>query len=211
MENVIINSNRAGFWIRLAALWIDAFIIYSITHILVFCGALIPMYISFWQAVLALSIIYFVILHGWRAQTVGKMICGLRLMTKGKTHAVGYLRSFLREVIGKLTIGIVVPITAGRIFFPDVKWPIALDCLAVFLVLFVLLIHYLITKRAWYDVIARTAVLRESQYQANRARAAFSIALAVSVVFIGIKVGRYASTGNISTIDFVPPPQCQNY
>ena len=200
-----VKESIAGFWIRLAALWIDVFILYSVTHILVFCGSLIPMYIPFGQAVLTLSILYFVFLHGWQGQTIGKTICSLRLTVKGNARAVGYLRSLLREVIGKLTIGVVVPIAAGRILFPDFKFPFVLDFVAVILVLFVLLILYLITKRAWYDVIVRTAVLRDGNYQASRARAALYITLAVSVVFIGIKTGRYASTGNISSIDFAPP------
>jgi len=195
----------AGFWIRLAALWIDVFLIYSVSHILVFCGSLIPMYIPFGPAVLMLSIIYFVILHGWRAQTIGKMICGLRLAAKDRIHSAGNFRILLREVIGKLAIGVAVPIAAGRILFPEFKIPLLLDCLAVILVLLALLLLYLITKQAWYDVLARTAVLRDSHYQMRRVRAVFNIVLAVSVVFIGIKAGRYATAGSISTLDFVPP------
>ncbi|MFC1537366.1 RDD family protein [Gemmatimonadota bacterium] len=199
------NNSVAGFWIRLAALWIDVFIIYSVSHILVFCASLIPIYIPFGRAVLVLSILYFVSLQGWQGQTIGKMICGLRITARDKVRSAGYFRILLREVIGKLAIGVVVPIAAGRILFPDFKIPFILDYVAVILVLFAFLVLYLITKRAWYDVIARTSVLSDGHYQMERVRAALNIALAVSVVFIGIKVGRYATTGSISTLDFAPP------
>jgi uncharacterized RDD family membrane protein YckC len=204
-KNAVALMENAGFWVRLTAMWIDVFIIYCFTHIIMFCGSLVPVYIPFWHAALALSIIYFVFLPGWQGQTIGKMICGLRLMTKDKTRSAGFFRIFLREIIGKLIIGVAVPIAIGRILFPNFFFSFLVDCIAVILFLLALLIHYLITKRAWYDIIARTVVLRESHYQKDRARAAFYIALAVSVVFIGIKAGRYASAGRISTIDFIPP------
>ena len=134
MEETRKNMDKAGFWIRFAAMWIDVIILYAGLSGIEATLNQLNIYVPFEIAFLVCSLLYFVIFTGWKAQTPGKMICGLTVVSRAGQRLRTF-RVLVRETIGKLVSWI--PIMLG--FF----W-----------------IGFSRSKRGWHDYIAGTRVMR---------------------------------------------------
>jgi len=160
VENVVIDTRKAGFWVRLAALLVDLLVIWLalkfVIAVFIHAGVYIPFELTF-----ALSfLVYSALLIGWRAATVGKTLCGLTVQSSKGAHA-GYLRAFLRETVCKFIS-------------------------AVFLFLGFFWTGFSRKKRAWHDYIADTIVIQNPQLR-KRTPIALLAVFVVVVFFIGRK------------------------
>jgi len=131
-----LNKKNAGFWIRFAAIVIDAFIIYiAVTVITVFLRQF-KVYPQFMLSAIIFASFYSIILIGWKGQTIGKVLFGLTVRSV-KDKPIGYFRSFLREVAGKIVSGI--------FFLLGFFWT-----------------AFSRTKQSWHDHIAQTKVVQDT-------------------------------------------------
>ena len=141
-----------GFWQRTLAFLIDKFILFLISMILIFTGALLlglgfpfslfmdvsttatgTFFISYYGTSILLNMVYFTYFHGTIGQTPGKMLLGLKVIQKtGEPMTLGI--AFLRWV------GYII---SGLIFNLGFVW-VAFDS----------------KKRGWHDMIAATNVIR---------------------------------------------------
>lgn len=161
-ENVTVDKRKAGFWVRLAATWIDLLIIYLILKAGIMVLEQFGVFDHFEIVVFALMLAYAAMFIGGKGRTVGKMLCGLTVRRKnGKP--VGYLREILREIIGKLIAGVFL-------------------CLGFFWA------GFFRSKRGWHDHIART-VVKQNVRAIKRGRILLALVLVTTVSFVSLKGG----------------------
>ena len=164
MENVIINNRKAGFWMRLAAAWLDILIICLLLKFIAIVLEQFGVFDNFEYLVVSFVIAYLAIFIGGKGRTIGKVICGLSVR-KTNNKPVGYLRGFLRELVGKLI--------AGIFLFLGFFWA-----------------GFFRSKRGWHDYIARTVVEQDVR-AAKRGRWILTVILTISILFIISKVGLF--------------------
>lgn len=150
---------KAWLWRRLAATWVDSFVIYAIAAFLITIAAIMRIRFALEPLYMVLAAVYGTALLAWRGQTIGKMLLGITVSTK--TGARLSLRvALVREVLGKWVITVAMPVTLGRALVGQAWVSTAYDMLILLPVLLLLLVHYLIAKRTWYDQLAGTNVGR---------------------------------------------------
>lgn len=162
--NIYSQNIRAGFWTRFSAIGIDTLLIFLVTFLATILGRLFHKYIPFELVFVILALLYALVFLSRRGQTFGKMLCGLTVRKNANTP-IGLFTAFSREFIGKFLIGIILPVGMAWVicmhvnsyeFFPIIAF------VFVILAFIIFLIHYLLRKRTWYDLIARTTVVRNS-------------------------------------------------
>ncbi|KKQ92103.1 MAG: RDD domain containing protein [Microgenomates group bacterium GW2011_GWC1_39_7b] len=105
----------AGFWARLGASVLDGLIIGVVSFVInlvmgivttVAGGgsassvvAVVSMVVSL--IFFVLELVYFIYFIGAKGQTLGKMALKIKVVRAGTNEAPGYLKAFLREVVGK--------------------------------------------------------------------------------------------------------------
>ncbi|MEN6536227.1 MAG: RDD family protein [Bryobacteraceae bacterium] len=95
-----MKLERAGFWRRLAAAWIDWSLIYAVSSILIGATRLASMRVSLGQAGLAVAVVYGVVcLNRWGA-TPGKALMGVWVQRKNG-QAMNLRIALLREGAAK--------------------------------------------------------------------------------------------------------------
>jgi uncharacterized RDD family membrane protein YckC len=187
------NRVRAGFWRRLAATWVDWFVICALAAFLVEFAALVGIRIALDPLFVVAGAAYgCAMLASW-TQTVGKMLLGLAVTTKtgGKPRLRDVL---LREAIGKWGMAFAAPAALGREIVGQAWVPTVYDLLILLPVLAVLFLHYLIAKRTWYDWLGGTTVERVSGIP-GRAKPAFVALMAAAALGLGTKATEYAIQG----------------
>lgn len=148
------QQHRAGFWVRLAAFWIDGVIVWAAVKVIVLVARIGGVYLPAELSVILLGACYWVALTGWRGQTVGKALCGLTVVS-GDGGPPGFVFAVLRECVGK-------PISA-LVFFLGFIWA-ALSR----------------RKRAWHDYIARTSVVQD-RAASGRARGILALVILITL------------------------------
>jgi len=153
-------SYQAGFWSRLAAIWIDTLIIYSACSFAFWVLVKLGVYLPFELSAVVLALAYAVIATAWQGRTVGKLLCGLRVQAKSGLR-VGLSQTLLREIVGKLV--------SSAVFFAGFLWA-----------------GWTRSKRAWHDCIAGTVVVRGLGGRGRWVVAASIVTLAVALlVYVG--------------------------
>jgi len=183
----------AGFWRRLAAAWVDAFLVYALAKFIIALAAIAGIRIAFEPLFIVLGAAYgSLLLSRWR-QTIGKILLGLAVFTKaGQEPSLKNI--LLREVLGKWGIAVIAPFILGRCIAGHGWVPTVYDALIVLPLLLLLFVHYLIAKRTWYDRLAGTTVERVSR-SPQRARLAFVTLMGVAVLGIGTLVIEFVVRG----------------
>ena len=126
------NVEYMGFWIRLAALIIDA-ILLGVVNFIVSAALGDSLFTTLLNALIGFG--YAVTMIAWRGQTVGKMILGIQVVdSQGNIPGIGAV--LLREVVGKFLSSIALGL--GYLW---VAWDKE--------------------KRGWHDHIAGTFVVRK--------------------------------------------------
>jgi hypothetical protein len=184
---------RAGFWRRLAATWVDWFVIYALAAFLVEFTAVAGIRIAIEPLYVVVGAVYSTAMLTPWAQTIGKMLLGIAVTTK--TGAEPSLRNvLLRESLGKWGIAFAVPAALGRLLVGQAWVPTVYDLLILLPVLLVLFVHYLVVKRTWYDWLGGTAVERVSCFR-GRAKPAFVALMSAVVLVLGTKATEFAIQG----------------
>ena len=151
------SVNYAGFWRRFAANFIDGLVLavvsFPINIIVGFIKAALTPAVTDTTASLAtfsmaslvgvigsvilyaIEIAYFVYFIGSKGQTLGKMAMKIKVVKVGTNEAPGYIKAFLRDIIGKILSSIVF-------------------CLGYLWML------WDSKKQTWHDKIAGTVVIR---------------------------------------------------
>ena len=135
-----IEMNKAGFWIRLLATWIDCVFIYFVLKFIfyLFLFTSTNIYFPFNFTFFIVGIIYSVILITLKGQTIGKYFLGIKVYNKDGSK-LSPVNSLLRESVLKILSGIVL--------FLGFFW-----------------IGFSRKKMGWHDYISQSKVLQnESQ------------------------------------------------
>ena len=152
-------KNNIGFWRRLAALWIDVFVIYSITKFLIVLLSLITFRVSFETLFVFTGALYATLMLAIQRQTIGKML--MQIMITSKTNEPIHFRDILlREVFGKWGMTVSVPIFLGMTWAGNRWLPTVSGILIMIPVILLCIIYFIITKHAWYEDLAGLTVKR---------------------------------------------------
>ena len=176
---------KAWLWRRLAATWIDSFVIYAIAAFLITSTAIIRLRISLEPLYMVLAAVYGTALLAWRGQTIGKMLMGITVSTK-RGDRLSLRVALVREVLGKWGITVAMPVILGRALVGQAWVPTAFDMLILLPVLLLLLVHYLIAKQTWYDQLAGTHVGRVTG-SGGRVWPAFVTLIGAAILGLGTK------------------------
>ncbi|MFC1552595.1 RDD family protein [Candidatus Latescibacterota bacterium] len=170
---------KAGFWRRIAAAWIDSFVIYSIAVFLITITAKIGLRVALEPLYIVFAAVYGTALIAWRGQTIGKMLLGISVSTISDAR-LSLRVALVREVLGKWGITVVMPVILGRALVGQAWVPTVYNILILLPVLLLLLVHYMITKQTWYDRLAGTNV--------GRVTAPCGLVWPVFVTLIGVAI-----------------------
>ncbi len=151
-----IEMNKAGFWIRFLATWIDCVLIYIVLIIVfyLFLFTSINIYFPFNFTFFIVGIIYSAILISLRKQTIGKHLLGIAVYNING-EKLSLVKSLLRESLLKILSGIVL--------FLGFFW-----------------IGFTGKKRGWHDYICQSKVTHNE----NQKRSTFFWRLLAFTTFI---------------------------
>ena len=186
---------KAGFWRRLAAAWVDSFVIYTIAAFLITITDTVRIRIALEPLYVVVGMVYGVVLLACWEQTIGKMLLGIAVTTKvGDKLSLRHI--LLREVLGKWGIAVAIPVALARMLVGQAWVPTAYDMLILLPVLLFLIVYYLIAKRTWYDQLAGTKVEQVSGFH-KYAKPAFVALIGAAVLCLGTKATEFATQGRI--------------
>lgn len=171
----------APFSKRVAAAWIDCFVVYTIATLLITLTDMTRARIALEPLYILVGAAYGAALLTQRGQTIGKMLTGIAVSVR-EGDQLRLRHVLLREVFGKWGIGVATPVALGRVLLGQpwmesiydrlILWPgvrdapgivlqsTVYDALILSSALLFQLVHYVIAKRTWYDQLAGTVVER---------------------------------------------------
>lgn len=177
-------TERAGFWRRTAAGWIDLSVVYGVSVILIAFFGLLSIRLSLEVTGVVVGGLYGALfLWAWSA-TPGKTLLRVRIQPD-KADGTGLGTAILREAVSKWGLGVMLPVWCLRWLAGDYWIPTIFDLVAALLVQFVLLLYYLRARRAWYDHLARTEAIIDPHPDAARRRTAL-VAVAAAAALCGV-------------------------
>jgi uncharacterized RDD family membrane protein YckC len=192
-EACVDRNFRAGFWRRLAATWIDSFVIYVIAALLITLAAIVRIRIALEPLFVVIGIAYGTVLLSRGGQTVGKTLMGVAVIAR-TGRALSLRQVMLREMLGKWGIIVVIPVVLGRTLVGQAWVPTVYDLLVVLPALLLLLVYCLIARRAWYDQLAGTEADRlPSGY--GKVKLAFLVLAGASLLGLGTKAAEFTRRG----------------
>ena len=157
MEDITVNNRKAGFWVRAAAIWVDILIICLFLKAGMMILEQFGVFDNFEYLAALCGIAYLATFIGGKGRTVGKVLCGLTTR-KTNNRPIGYLRSILREIVGKLI--------AGIFLFLGFFWA-----------------GFFQSKQGWHDYVAHTVVMQDTK-AIKRGRLILTAVLALNVLLI---------------------------
>ena len=176
---------KAWLWRRLAATWIDSFVIYAIAAFLITITAIMRIRVALEPIYMVLAAVYGTALLAWRGQTIGKMLLGITVSTKTGARLSLWV-ALVREVLGKWGITVAMPVILGRALVGQAWVPTAYDMLILLPALLLLLVYYLIAKQTWYDQLAGTNVGRVTG-SVGRVWPVFVTLIGTAILVLGTK------------------------
>jgi len=119
---------KAGFWIRVVATLVDAFIVFIIQFVLGFLLAMAGLAAGTGEEVSGLvmllgyviSFAYYIVFTGYCGQTPGKMALRIKVIRTDGSE-IGYGKAAFREIIGKFLSGIILGIGYLMVAFDEQK------------------------------------------------------------------------------------------
>ena len=129
-----IEMNKAGFWIRLLATWVDCVVIYTALtaffYLLIYTAP--SMYFPFNFTFFVTGILYSTILIALKGQTMGKYLLGITVYNND-AGKLPFYKAFIRESVLKIISGVVL--------FLGFFW-----------------IGFTKNKKGWHDYIVKSSV-----------------------------------------------------
>jgi uncharacterized RDD family membrane protein YckC len=192
---------KAGFWRRLAAAWIDLFIVYSISSFLIAISGIVRIRLALEPVFLVIAALYGTVFLIRQGQTIGKSLLGISVANK-TGEAPGPWAAIVREVIGKWGIAVVLPVVLGMTLVGRVQIQMlrilmfSLPLLLLLCALLLLFVYYLIARRTWYDQLAGTNVLRVSGSRKSAKAIAYAL-IGSAILGLGVKAAEYTSLNYI--------------
>ncbi|MEI7725417.1 MAG: RDD family protein [Bacteroidota bacterium] len=181
-------ATKAGFWRRIAAGWIDAFIIFVITNFIIEFLALLSFRISFGTLFLINGAVYSYILLSRFRQTPGKMIMKVYLSDR-YDESLSKRNILLREVFGKWGVTLALPMMLAIILGGNTYLPTYTDILVLIFSVAVCTIWYLFTRQMWYDRMA--GLTAEYHRQAKKSKTAFIVLVTAAIIGGGMAFSQY--------------------
>jgi uncharacterized RDD family membrane protein YckC len=163
----------------------DILVIAGLMYLIVLSARSFSIYIPFELTALILIIIYSFLLISTKGQTIGKKICGL-FVVKSDGTKVGYPIGFLRECITKPIVALALPVGLVAIIIQIFGTPqqnLFLYLMPLLILIIVYIVHFVITKRTWYDIISGT-IVRQDLSNKIRGNVAIITVLVISSFFI---------------------------
>jgi uncharacterized RDD family membrane protein YckC len=152
---------QAGFWRRLAAMWVDAFVVYAAASAVLTLTDTIGLRLAFEPLFLVAGAGYSGAMLARQHQTIGKILLRIAVVTRaGNELTIGSI--LLREVVGKWFLAAAAPCVLGRVIAGPAWVPTVYDLLVLAPIWGFLLVWHLIAGRPFYDQIAGTTVVRAS-------------------------------------------------
>jgi RDD family len=183
------------FWRRLAAAWIDVFLVYAVVSLALTLSAFVGLRLALEPLFVVMASAYGAVFLCRQGQTFGKALLGLVVeSTSGKRPGVA--RVLAREFLGKWLVSVLAPVAVGRVLLKGGWVPTILDGLVLGLVLVLLLGYSLLARRPWYDSLAGTVVRRAPAAAGSPKLAAVAL-LAAVVLAWGAKGLEYAIRGHL--------------
>jgi uncharacterized RDD family membrane protein YckC len=192
-EACVGRNLRAGFWRRLAAAWIDGFVIYALCALPITLAAMVRIRIAIEPFFVVIGAAYGIILLAQGGQTVGKTLMGIAVVPR-TGGALSLRQAMLREMLGKWGIIFVLPVVLGRMLVGRAWVPTLYDLVVVLPVLLLLPVYCLIARRAWYDQLAGTEVNRAPTAYGKIRLAAVAL-VGAALLGLGIKGAEFALRG----------------
>jgi len=152
-----MKRTKLLFWLRLSSTLIDLLIIYCLSIILqtlIYTFTFLSFPLIF---IISFLLYYFISYRLLKGSTPAKLLTGVKIV-KHSEEPVAVKNIFLREIILKGIIGIIIPA-----FFIQKLFPIwsALYTVIIFILMLVLsLIMLIIFKRTWWEQLSRTQTIR---------------------------------------------------
>jgi hypothetical protein len=194
------QKTKAYFWLRLIAFTIDLSVIYGTAFIVFNLLQLLHIYIPVAKLTLIFSIIYFPAITISFKTTIGKVLCGLSVESKGNLiHSITLL---LRELLYK-QLFYLIPIYLLMFYFKLTWLSPFFEILYCFILTPILFIIFLFQKRPWYDVWAKSTVIKNSVYDIVNAKKSLVLLLGISLVILCIRLIFYGSTNSFND-PFIP-------
>jgi len=129
-----VGYERAGFWIRFTAQWIDIAIVILLLTLVRRVLVCVDLYLPFELSFILLLILYNVVLVAWSGATLGKASCGLSVR-QVDDEDLGFWRVLARETLGKFIS--FAALSLGYLWVGITR-----------------------RKRSWHDILTSTAVFR---------------------------------------------------
>jgi hypothetical protein len=188
------SYKKAGFWRRLAANWIDLFIIYTIVVVVIPGLDLIGIRIAIEPLFIIIGAIYNVILLS-KGNTLGKMLMSISIKKPdGSQPEIENI--IMREIIFKWGLLVCMPMLIGRLLLGEVWIPSLFDILALIPLSFLTLLHYLIFGSTWYDKITNLVIVQTPNFQI-KIRAPIIILVTLFCFGLGVKTFEYFNKGRL--------------
>jgi len=188
------KSTRAGIWRRLAAGWIDAFILFVATNLCLALLALLHFRISFGTLFVILGAVYSAVLLSKCRQTPGKMIMKI-FIEGGCGGSVSRPMVVLREVFGKWGATLALPMMLAIILGGTRYMPVYSDLIWLFISACFCAIWYLFTRQMWYDQMAGLTV--EYHPQSKKSNKALVVLLVAALTGAGLAFTQYRTMHRI--------------
>ena len=182
------GNTKAGFGRRIAAGWIDAFIIFVITNLTIEILALLHFRISYGTLFLVIGAGYSYILLSRFRQTPGKMIMHVFLSDDGG-EPLSKRNIMLREVFGKWGVTFALPMMLAIILEGNVYLPTYSDILFLIPAAIFCLIWYLFTRKMWYDRMAGLTVAYD--HLLKKSKTAFIVLVTAALIGGGMAFVQY--------------------
>jgi hypothetical protein len=184
----------AGLWRRLAANWIDLFIIYTTVIIVITGTDAIGIRIAIEPLFIILGAIYSVIFL-IKGHTLGKMLMSISLK-KPDGSQPKIKNIIVREMICKWGLLVGMPMLIGRLLLGEVWIPTLFDFLALIPLSFLTLLLYLIFGYTWYDKITNLVIVQMPDLQI-KIRTPIIILVISVCIGISVKTLEYFNNGRL--------------
>ena len=186
---------KPNFWPRLTAFTIDISVIYGTAFILLNLLQLFHLYVPIAKLILLISILYFSSVTIAFKTTIGKVLCGLYVESHSRRDRS--ITLLLRELVYK-QLFYIVPIYLLMVCFKLSWLSPYFEILYCFVLSIIVFIVLLFQKKPWYDVWAKTSVIRNPVYDLVKARKSIALVLCISLVIFCIRLIFYFSTNSIN-------------
>ncbi len=178
----------------MAALWIDAFVIYSLTRLFIVLLSFSGSGISFEALFVLTGAMYEMVMLSRFRQTAGKMLLNITVTSEtGETARPGDL--LLGVVFGKWGVTFALPVILGQLLAGNSWLPTVSAILVMIPTAIFCMVYFSFTKQAWYEAMAGLTLMHDASLRTSKA--GFFWLMAAAIPGIGATGTEYLVTGRV--------------